>query len=82
MQLGCPLVIYTSEMIEDKVSEISGPHIKRNNLRKLIAETNLKINKEIDKIKKQIRCLKAQGLYESDFRTMYSQITKLEIRIL
>tara|TARA_R110000782_G_scaffold266437_1_gene360853 strand:- start:285 stop:515 length:231 start_codon:yes stop_codon:yes gene_type:complete len=76
-------MIYTCQMIEVEVSKISGTHIKRNNLRKkLIAETNLKINNEIDKIKKQIRCLKAQGLYESDFRTMYSQITKLEIRIL
>tara|TARA_R110000744_G_C19231045_1_gene548172 strand:- start:518 stop:748 length:231 start_codon:yes stop_codon:yes gene_type:complete len=76
-------MIYTCQMIEFEVSKISGTHIKRNNLRKkLIAETNLEINKEINEIKKQIRCLKAQGLYESDFRTMYSQITKLEIRIL
>ena len=76
-------MIYTCQMIEFEVSKISGTHIKRNNLRKkLIAETNLEINKEINEIKKQIRCLKAQGLYESDFRKMYSQITKLEIRIL
>ena len=76
-------MIYTSEMIESEVSEISGTHIKRNNLRKkLRVETNLEINKEIDEIKKQIRCLKAQGLYEADFRSMYSKITNLEIRIL
>lgn len=76
-------MIYTSKMIESKVSEISGTYIKRNNLRKkLKSETNLEINKEIDEIRKQIRCLKAQGLYQADFRSLYSQITKLEIKIL
>ena len=70
-------------MIEGKVSEISGTHIKRNNLRKkLKIETNLEINKKIEAIKKQVRCLKAQGLYQADFRQMYSEITNLEIKIL
>jgi chromosome segregation ATPase len=75
-------MIYTSEMIESEVSKISGTHIKRNNLRKkLKGESNLEVNNKIDEIKKQVRSLKAQGLYESDFRTLYAEISQLEQKI-
>jgi hypothetical protein len=76
-------VIYTAEQIELEVSRCSGTWVKRANLRKkLIKESNKLINKEIDEIKKTVRCLKAQGLYESDFRSMYAEITQLEMRLL
>ncbi len=74
---------YTEQEIELEVSKISGNHIKRNNLRlKLRQENNATIESEINSIRKKVRCLKAQGLYESDFREMYSEITKLELQIL
>jgi len=74
---------YTEQEIELMVSQISGTHIKRNNLRrKLKEENNSEIQREIDLIRSKIRMLKAQGLYESDFRGMYSDITKLELKLL
>ena len=65
------------------MSQVSGTHIKRNNLRrKLKEENNSEIQREIDLVRSKIRMLKAQGLCESDFRGMYSDITKLELKLL
>ena len=76
-------MIYTEAEIEQKVSQCGGTWVKRRNLHnKLIKETNAYIDSEINQIRKQIRCLRAQGLYESDFRVLYSDITTLELRKL
>ena len=74
---------YTADQIELEVSRCSGAWVERVNLRKrLIKESNKLINKQIDEIKIKVRCLKAQGLYGFDFRSMYAEITQLETRLL
>ena len=70
-------------MIEDKVSEISGTHIKRNNLRKkLKGESNGEVIRIIDKIKSEVRGLKSEGVREQDLRLTYAKISQLEQKIL
>lgn len=75
-------MIYTSEMIESEVSKVSGTHIKRNNLRKkLKGESNGEVMKRIDKIKLEVRGLKAEGVREQDLRPIYAKISQLEQKI-
>lgn len=76
-------MILTIEQVENEVSKVAGTWVKRRNLRKRLTEqSNKEVNREIDEIKKQIRCLKSQGLYQADFRSMYSEITQLELRLI
>ena len=76
-------MILTIKQIENEASEISGTWVKRRNLRKRLTEqSNQEVNEKIDEMKKQIRYLKAQGLYQADFRSMYSEITQLELRLI
>ena len=73
----------TEQEIEDRVSQCSGTHIKRNNLRrKLIYKSNGEVMDRINKIKKEIRKLKVDGFKEQDLRGLYANITKLELMIL
>lgn len=75
--------IRTMPEIEQIVSSFSGTWVRRKNAeKKLILWSNELVNTEIELIKSRVRLLKAQGLYEADFRSMYSDITQLELRLL
>ena len=76
-------MIYSQEQIEWEVSQLSGTHIKRNNLRKkLKLQSNAEVNERISKIKSEIRGLKSLGVKEQDLRLVYAKVSKLEVRIL
>lgn len=76
-------MIYTEAEIEAEVSRLSGTWVRRRNASaRMKKESNAHIVNEINEIKKQIRNLKAMGFYQSDFIGMYSEITKLELKIL
>ena len=76
-------MIYSQEQIEWEVSQLSGTHIKRNNLRKkLKLQSNAEVNERISKIKSEIRGLKSSGVKEQDLRLVYAKVSQLEIRIL
>ena len=73
----------TEQEIEDKVSQCSGTHVKRNNLRrKLVVKSNDEVESKIKTIQKEIRKLKVDGFKEQDLRGLYANITKLELMIL
>ena len=76
-------MILTEMGIELEVSRISGTHVKRNNLRKkLKKQSNDIINEKIKECKGKIRDLRALGAKEQSIRDWYSQVTKLEMRLL
>ena len=77
------IMIYTEEMIWEKALEVKGTYIKRNNLRKrLKTESNNEVNDRIEKIKTEIRALKASGVRNQALAPIYAKITHLEMRIL
>lgn len=76
-------MIYTEDMIWQKALEVKGTYIKRNNIRKrLKAESNKEVNDRILECKGKIRDLRAIGAKEEVLRFWYSEVTKLEMRIL
>lgn len=76
-------MIYTAEGIEWEVSQIGGTWIKRRNLRNKLTEASNKIvNDRIEKLKGEIRSLKAAGITQQALSPVYAKITQLEIRIL
>ena len=76
-------MIMTMEQIDCEVSQISGTHIKRNNLRKkLTIKSNDLVNGRIEQLRKEIRALKVSGISLQMLRPIYSKITDLEIRLL
>ena len=75
--------IHTHEQIEEKLRTVKGTHIKRQNLRKKLKEnSNREVNKRIDKLKEEIRALKACGIKNQALSPVYAKITQLEMRIL
>ena len=76
-------MILTSDEIELKVSQVSGTYIKRRNLRKKLKEqSNSLINEKIQECKGKIRDLRAMSAKEEALRFWYSEVTKLEIKLL
>ena len=76
-------MIYTAEGIEWEVSQIGGTWIKRRNLRNKLTEASNKIvNDRIEKLKGEIRSLKAAGITQQALSPVYAKIPQLEIRIL
>ena len=76
-------MILTEIDIDLRVSQISGTHIKRNNLRRnLKRQSNDLVNEEIHICKGMIRDLRAMGAREEALRYWYSQVTNLEVQIL
>ena len=76
-------MILTDQDIDVRVSQISGTHIKRNNLRKKLKEkSNSLVNEKIQECKGKIRDLRAMSAKEETLRYWYSQVTKLEIQLL
>lgn len=76
-------MVYTAEQIELEVSQCGGTWVKRRNLRaKLVDGSNKAINERIGNLKKEIRALKAAGVKQQALATVYSIITKLEMRLL
>ena len=76
-------MILTDQDIEVRVSQISGTHIKRNNLRKKLKEqSNSSVNEKIQECKGKIRDLRAMSAREEVLRDWYSQITNLEMKLL
>ena len=76
-------MIYTIEEIEREVSQISGTHIKRNNLRKkLKQQSNDYINEKIMECRGKIRDLRAMGVKEQHLRDWYAEITHFEIQLI
>lgn len=74
-------MILTDADIELRVSQISGTHIKRNNLRaKLKDASNKLIENKIMECKGRVRDLRALGSKEEDLRFWYSEITNLELK--
>jgi len=76
-------VIYTKAEIEREVSQISGTHVKRNNLRKkLKQQSNDYINEKIMECKGKIRDLRAIGVKGQCLRYWYAEVTHFEIQLL
>jgi hypothetical protein len=76
-------VIYTQYEIELEVSQLVGTWVKRKNLRKkLTNKSNNEVNKKIIECKSKIRDLKAMGARQGSLRFWFSEITKLEIKLL
>ena len=76
-------MILTDQDIEVRVSQISGTHIKRNNLRrKLKEQSNYLVTEKIQEFRLKIRSLRASGFKEEHLRDLYSEITKLEVQLL
>ena len=75
--------IRTMPEIEQIVSGFSGAWVRRKSAeKKLISWSNDLVRKDIESQRVRVRCLRAQGLYESDFRSIYAKITQLEMRLL
>ena len=75
--------IHTREQIEEKLRTVKGTHIKRQSLRKKLKEnSNREVNNRIDKLKEEIRALKACGIKDQALSPVYAKITQLEMRIL
>lgn len=76
-------VIYTAEQIEWEVSQIGGTWVKHKNLRRKLTESSNKIVKgRIDKLKQEVRSLKAAGIKQQALSPVYAKITQLELRLL
>tara|TARA_R110000851_G_C12726510_1_gene529160 strand:- start:251 stop:481 length:231 start_codon:yes stop_codon:yes gene_type:complete len=76
-------VVYTAEQIEWEVSQVGGTWVKHRNLRnKLTGASNKIINDRINKLKKEVRTLKAAGIKEQALSPVYAKITQLELRLL
>jgi len=76
-------MIHTEQSIEREVSQISGTHVKRNNLRKkLKQQSNDYINEKIMECKGKIRDLRAMGVKEQHLRDWYAEVTHFEIQLL
>ena len=76
-------MILTDSDIEVRVSQISGTHVKRNNLRKKLKEqSNAVVTEKINECKGKIRDLRAMGVSEQALRFWYSETTNLEMKIL
>ena len=76
-------MVYTAEQIEWEVSQVGGTWVKHRNLRnKLTGASNKIINDRINKLKKEVRTLKAAGIKEQALSPVYAKITQLELRLL
>jgi hypothetical protein len=76
-------VVYTAEQIEWEVSQIGSTWVKHRNLRKKLTEASNKIiNDRINKLKQEIRSLKAAGIKQQTLSPVYAKITQLEMRLL
>lgn len=76
-------MILKEQEIEDRVSQLSGTHIKRRNLRrKLVKQSNEAVNFVISEIDSEIRRCKASTLKEGDLRLLYSFKSKMQRRLL
>ena len=76
-------MVYTAEQIEFEVSQIGGTWVKHRNLRKkLINRSNKIINERINKLKQEVRSLKAAGIKQQALSPVYAKITQLEMRLL
>ena len=74
---------YTAEQIDWEVSQCGGTWVKHRNLRnKLIEESNKIINDRINKLKQEIRSLKAAGIKQQALSPIYAKVTQLEMRLL
>lgn len=68
-------MILTLEQIEERVMSCGGTHIKRNNLRKrLKKENNEECNKNIERLRSEVRSLKAAGEKEKGLKDHYKRI--------
>lgn len=75
--------IRTQQEVDNCVAGISGTWVKRRNARvKLTNWSNEIVNKEISIQKAMIRHLKAQGATQKDLSPHFSEITKLELKLL
>lgn len=82
MRLRCR-VIYTAEQMEWEVSQVGGTWVKHKNLRKKLTEgSNKIINERINKLKQEVRSLKAAGIKQQALSPVYAKITQLELRLL
>lgn len=76
-------MVYTAEQIEWEVSQIGSTWVKHRNLRKKLTEASNKIiNDRINKLKQEIRSLKAAGIKQQTLSPVYAKITQLEMRLL
>lgn len=76
-------MIYTPDQIEYEVSQVGGGHVKRNNTRnRLVKQSNDCVKSRIEKLKTEVRSLRAAGIKERDLSPVFSKITQLEIRLL
>ena len=75
--------IRTADEIESIVSQCSGAHVRRNNIRKQLREaSNELVNEKIAECKGKIRDLKANGAHQQDLRDWYAEVTKWELKLL
>lgn len=76
-------MILTQAEIDTQVSQISGTWVKRKNLeKKLTKQSNNEVNEKIQECKGKIRDIRAMGGNEAALREWYSEVTKLELRLL
>lgn len=76
-------MIRNEQEIESIVMKCSGTWVKRRNLRKkLVCESNRLVYEQIDICKAKIRGLRAMGTKEQALRDLYTEITKLELKLL
>ena len=76
-------MVYTTEQIEWEVFQIGGTWVKHRNLRKKLTEASNKIiNDRINKLKQEVRSLKAAGVKQQSLSPVYAKITELELRLL
>lgn len=75
--------IMASSEIEAIVSKCKGTWVKRRNMRKKLTDaSNAAAREEIAIAKAKIRDLKVLGAREEDLRYWYSEVTKLELKLI